>query len=299
MNALKFAALAVATLLVAAAPAAADDDGVYDRKSGNTYNRVQSNKGKPKKNPYGLSIVDKVQTRASDAKSQNFQSVLPDLQSFVNTNLQERVNYGGSIAHQIDPANLKLSTDAEVRTYFVSEGAGYHNMLGFNVDSTGVDAETSRLIFPDASVPNAFLNGNENAKRTKRFPVLPGDFVELGTFSAGQKLDFFLVADDKQNNHPVYDANPMTNPDGINHMVAFSYAVADSPYLMIGFEDLFEGGDNDFNDFVFVLDIGQANVDSLVAAPEPGTMAAFAAAGAIYYHRRRKAASPAIVAETC
>ena len=264
-------------------------ESIYDAATGNTYNRVQSNRpGNKNKNPYGLSIVDRVQTRGSDAKSQQFQATLPSLESYVRSNLQERVNYAGATAHQIDPGNLKLTTDAEVRTYFVSEGAGYHNMLGFNVDGIGIDGD-SRLIFPDASVPNAFLKGNENAKRTKNFPVLPGDFVELGTFSSGEKLDFFLVADDKKNNHPVYDSNPMTNPDGINHMVAFSYAVADSPYLMIGFEDLFKGGDQDFNDLVFVVDIGESNVNALVAAPEPGTMAAFAAAGAIYYHRRRKA----------
>ena len=273
--------LAAAALLAVALPASAQ-----------TYNDVQSKRGNPtdKNNPYGLSIVDKVQTKASDLKSVDFAAnMLPSLQSFVNTNLQERVNYGGSLSYQIDPANLKLSTDAEVRTYLVSEGAGYHNMLGFNVDSSGIDGD-SRLIFPDASIPNAFFKGKKNPKRSKNFPVLPGDFVDLGTFSAGQKLDFFLVADDKKNNHPVYDANPATNPDGINHMVAFSYAVADSPYLMIGFEDLFEGGDNDFNDLVFALDIGTENVNALVAAPEPGTLAALGVAGAAYFHRRRRAA---------
>ena len=259
--------------------------------SAQKYNKVQSDKGNPNHagNPYGLSIVDKVQKRASDTKSEQFQTnIMPDLERFVNTNLQERISYGGNTAYQIDPANLKLATDSEVRTYFVSEGAGYHNMLGFNVDSTGVDADTSKLIFPDASVPEKFFQGKKNPARTKDFPLLPGDFVDLGTFSAGQKLDFFLVADDKKNNHPVYDANPATNPDGINHMVSFSYAVEDSPYLLVGFEDLFEGGDNDFNDLVFAIDIGTENVNALVAAPEPGTIAAFASAGAFYYSRRRK-----------
>ena len=269
-----------------------------------TYNKVQSDRGSASNNPYGLSIVDKVQTRGTDKASKSFlHNALPELEQFVNTNLAERISYGGTSAHQIDPSRLQLSTDAEVRTYFVSEGAGYHNMLGFNVDKTGIHTDSngktidSRLIFPDASMPETYYksghrtkkNGGKNVSRSNDFPLLPGDFVDLGTFSAGQTLDFFLVADDAKNNHPVYDANPATNPDGINHMVSFSYAVEDSPYLLIGFEDLFDGGDNDFNDLVFVVDVGVENVNALVAAPEPGTMAAFGIAGAIYYQRRRKA----------
>ena len=289
------ACLTIVTLSQPSVAVANGNDDSYDQTisvrgdNGKIYNKQQSWRADPKNNPYGLSIVDKVQTRGSDTRSADFQlNAMPDLNKFVNTNLQERVNYSGTSGRLIDPANLQLTTDAEVRTYFVSEGAGYHNMLGFNVDSTGVDADTSRLIFPDASVPNAFLKGDPKAKRSRKTPVLPGDFVDLGTFSAGQQLDFFLIADDKKNNHPVYDANPATNPDGINHMVAFSYAIQDSPYLLIGFEDLFDGGDNDFNDLVFVVDVGAENVNALVAAPEPGTIAAFATAGLAFYHRRRR-----------
>ena len=252
-------------------------------------NKVQSPRGDVNhaNNPYGIPIVDTVKRRGSDSASREFRTQeLPKLEKFVSMNLQERLSYGGSMGATIDPSQLRLSTDAEVRTYLVSEGAGYHNMLGFNVDSTGI-SEDSRLIFPDASVPDAYFKGKRNPKRTQDFPVLPGDFVDLGTFSSGQKLDFFLVADDKKNNHPVYDANPATNPDGINHMVAFSYAVEDSPYLLIGFEDLYKGGDNDFNDLVFAVDIGADNVAALVAAPEPGTLAAFGVAGVLFLRRRR------------
>ncbi len=55
--------------------------------------------------------------------------------------------------------------------------------------------------------------------RTSSEPLLPGDFVDLGTFGAG------------------------TQPDGINHVVAFASVQLGSPYLLIGFEDLLGGGD--------------------------------------------------------
>ena len=61
----------------------------------------------------------------------------------------------------------------------------------------------------------------------------------------------------------------MLNADGINHVVAFAYVMANSPYLIIGFEDLVGGGDRDFNDILFAVDIGIANVKDLTATPEP------------------------------
>jgi hypothetical protein len=51
----------------------------------------------------------------------------------------------------------------------------------------------------------------------------------------------------------------------------------DSPYLVLGFEDLFGGGDRDFNDLLFVVDIGGINVAELTATPEPATMASMGA----------------------
>lgn len=63
------------------------------------------------------------------------------------------------------------------------------------------------------------------------------------------------------------------NPDGINHVVSFAYAMKDSPYLILGFEDLYGGGDRDFNDLLFAVDIGAINVAALTGTPEPGTWA--------------------------
>ncbi len=68
----------------------------------------------------------------------------------------------------------------------------------------------------------------------------------------------------------MYTAFPEENPDGIQHFVSLAVtALADSPYLLIGVEDLRGGGDQDYNDLVFVLDIGAENVAQLVAATVP------------------------------
>jgi hypothetical protein len=51
------------------------------------------------------------------------------------------------------------------------------------------------------------------------------------------------------------------NLDGINHVVSFAYTVKDSPYLILGFEDLLGGGDRDFNDVLFAVVIALAAID--------------------------------------
>ena len=109
--------------------------------------------------------------------------------------------------------------------------------------------------------------------------------------SGGQKLDFFLIANGATGSpEEVYSTDQSINPDGINHVVSF--AAVDGSYLVIGFEDLFGGGDEDFNDLLFAIDIGAVNVAALTGTPEPATymtMGLFMVGG-LWVARRRKAA---------
>jgi len=77
------------------------------------------------------------------------------------------------------------------------------------------------------------------------------------------------------------------NADGIEHYVVL--ATPDSPYLLIGAEDLFGGGDEDYNDIVVAIDIGIANVQMLVAnaVPLPGPIAALLGPLYLLWRRRR------------
>ena len=234
--------------------------------------------------PLGLDIVNKVQTAATDEASKNFQvNVLPSVSKLVNEKLSESKKIDDG-AYLLDPSKLKLKTDSDVRVYFVGEGASYANTLGFTTDGSGrVDSKTAQLIFPNAST---------GEKLTKSEPVQAGDYVDLGKIKGGSALDFFVIANGANGGKTTFSTQRSENPDGINHVVSFAYTMKDSPYLILGFEDLLGGGDRDFNDVLFAVDIGAVNVAALTATPEPATMASMGAFLALgWVLRRRQAAS--------
>jgi len=238
--------------------------------------------------PFGLDIVGPVQLAGSDADSAVFQSeTLPTMNELINTSLSENTSIEDTSSISLDPSNLYLATESDVRVYFVGEGAGYHNTLGFNVDGGGISSGDPLLIFPDATSSDSYLGDVSNTGvRSASAPLLPGDFVDLGNFEAGTQLDFFLIANGANGGTNVFSTDTSVNPDGINHV----YALADSPYLLIGFEDLYGGGDLDFNDLLFVVDIGTANVNALTNAPEPSTLMSLGSfiLFAMYLERRKK-----------
>jgi hypothetical protein len=62
-------------------------------------------------------------------------------------------------------------------------------------------------------------------------------------------------------------------------------------HLIIGFEDLLGGGDRDFNDLLFAVDIGAINIAALTASPEPAiwlTLGCFLGTG-LWIQRRKLA----------
>ncbi len=238
--------------------------------------------------PFGLEIADTVKLAGSDARSADFQTnYLPTFENIIDANLSERGSLSDISSMALDPSKLSLSTASDVRVYFVAEGAGYHNTLGFNTEGGGVDSGDPKLIFPDASSSVSALTPTAAAKRSASKPLLAGDFVDLGTMEGGQQLDFFLIANGARRARGTYSTDSSINADGIDHVVAF--ALADSPYLLIGFEDMYGGGDQDYNDAMFVVDIGAANVAGLPGVPEPATwtvLFSFLAMGS-WLHRRR------------
>ena len=65
-------------------------------------------------------------------------------------------------------------------------------------------------------------------------------------------------------------------------------SIEDSPYLLIGFEDLLNGGDRDFNDLLFAVDIGVQNVQALVPTPEPSLIVLALLLGGIAFVIKRR-----------
>ncbi len=240
--------------------------------------------------PFGLSIAGPVYVGGSDAKSADFMKTeLPQMMKFINANLSETKALASVSSVALDPTKLKLTTDAEVRVYFVGEGAGYWNTLGYNPTGIGIKSGSPTLIFPNASSQATWLGASNTAtgNRTTSTPLMPGDFVNLGTLTAGQTLDFFLIADGAQvpQKNRVWTAYQSYNSDGLQHMASF--ANPNSAYLLMSFEDLTGGGDKDYNDLVFAVEIGYKNVQAL-ANPEPSTLLTFGLlAGVAFYVRRR------------
>lgn len=232
--------------------------------------------------PFGLPIAGSVMVGGSDAASATFQSVeLPALTAYLSNVLGEGqdINDGDYL---LDPSKLFLKTDANVRAYFIGEGAGYQNTLGYNTGGGGVTSGDPTIIFPNAST--------SGSTRSSWAPLQPGDFVDLGKINGGQKLDFFLIANGATSSPgATFSTDQSVNPDGINHVVSF--AAVHGSYLVIGFEDLLGGGDEDFNDVLFAIDIGSVNVAALTGTPEPATymtMGLFLTGG-LWVMRRRNA----------
>jgi hypothetical protein len=220
--------------------------------------------------PFGLSVVAPVQEAGSDTASAAFDT--NDL-SQMRADVPLYSLTPGSISHSrnlhfYDPTQLIMNTTVDARVYFLNEHAAYHNTLGFNTQAQGVSSGDPKLIFADSSSNVGYgATSWAGTSRTSSKPLLPGDFTDLGTTAAGTALDFFLIGNGANGGTNVYTSDKTTNPDHLNHMVAFS--VAGSPYLMIGFEDTLGGGDHTMNNLLFAVDIGLANLNALTSAPEP------------------------------
>jgi hypothetical protein len=241
--------------------------------------------------PFSLDIVEPVQIAASDQASKTFQTeVLPGMLKLSDQRLAEYKTISNFNSISLDPSKLVLAYDATVRVYFLNEGAAYRNSLGISTTSGGPFSEDAALIFPNASSSTG-LGGSKSSVRTVNEPLVAGDFVDLGNYSKGTSLDFFLIADGASGGKRFYSTDLSLNADGIVHAV--SLAPDGSAYLIIGFEDLWGGGDKDYNDLVFAVEIGKSNVKNLacLSAPEPSlTLGAVLAFSLLTGCRRRRSA---------
>lgn len=217
-------------------------------------------------NPYNLQLIGQVRAAASDARSQYFQSyVLPAFQSFINVNLVEMSHFDEADDYVLDPTRLylPLATNQPIRVYFVHEGAAYRNQLGVAILDAGhgrdgnsnliPPLQLGKLVFPDASYanpPDGLSPGG---------PLHVGDFVELGNVAQGKQLDFFLLsnaAGGASGSSNVLSNFVELNSDGRQHVITAYYSQQYPGFILIGFEDIVGGGDLDYNDCLFVVDIG-------------------------------------------
>ncbi|MCX2979643.1 DUF4114 domain-containing protein [Halieaceae bacterium IMCC14734] len=125
-----------------------------------------------------------------------------------------------------------------VTATFLGSDAGYFNTLF--------------LATPNSGTPTAIFNKNTSA----------GSTANLGSFDAGTELIFRLFVRNTGNNFYTGDIN--RNPDQLAHAKATTSLVNGGYITRVGFEDLWGGGDEDYNDFEFLL-------SNVVDPPSPPT----------------------------
>ncbi|WP_170861341.1 DUF4114 domain-containing protein [Geitlerinema sp. PCC 9228] len=210
-----------------------------------------------------VDVLDQNQIQSIDAAPEDLQNYIRKggryQQQYVNT---ERNDMSADVGnHVLDPNKMVLQFPHQVSAYFINEGAGYRNQLGFTATKDG-EVLAEKLIFEDVSSPESVLS-NSNG------PLNIGDSMNLGQFDAGTKFDFWLASNGRSNR--IYGADASENPDGKQHLIAYY----DSDYVVLGFEDIHGGGDLDYNDTVFAVDFGKDNSASMADVPEPTSAVAF------------------------
>jgi len=130
--------------------------------------------------------------------------------------------------------NMYVSSTGEVLLTFISKTASYSNDL--------------------------FLSGNPNVILNNQ-TAAPGATFSLGNFNVGSVLSFEMFVNTTGKRFFTGAAN--RNPDNILH-AAFSQQPGRP--LVVGFEDIYYGGDFDYDDLVFSL-------TNVTLVPEPDAYA--------------------------
>ncbi|MCR9243338.1 MAG: DUF4114 domain-containing protein [Rhodobiaceae bacterium] len=207
--------------------------------------------------------------------------------------------YGSGGPNIVQVTAIPIANDYPVSVIFEGETAGYRNSFGYYK----IDSETGAIYDVDVIWENASLQGSGGSliggETTVPLDVAPGD--QLGFFivsngysynnydALGEGSYSFTNADGSaasltsSNPKLVHTSDDGTvteirhhqyhtaafgdtlglNPDGILHTTGI--LKTDAGTLTLGFEDLYNGGDRDFDDSVFTVDIGTANAQVLNA----------------------------------
>lgn len=101
-----------------------------------------------------------------------------------------------------------------------------------------------------------------------------GRVVDLGSFTSGQELIFGIFV--RYNGNTFFTVHATRNSDGIFHNQTNELAPG---VMFVGFEDLFGGGDRDYDDNTFRFT--GAIQDKPVSVPEPASIVGLLSVGAL------------------
>jgi hypothetical protein len=138
-----------------------------------------------------------------------------------------------------------IATGGEVRIYFAGSNAAFNSVL---------------FLASPGAVQGPFFPNHSTA---------PGSMISLGTFAPGTVLIFRL--DVLSTGNQFFTGPASLNPDNLVH-AGYAPFLADGTIpesgLLVGFEDVFGGGDRDYDDHQFVF----TNVSPAAPVPEPATL---------------------------
>jgi MYXO-CTERM domain-containing protein len=161
-------------------------------------------------------------------------------------------------------------------------------ILGANVFASGGSVVATYISGDAANTDVLFLVGGADPIFSNHPPgqSFPGDTLGLGNFTSGHSLVFGIH--NKSTGKDYFTGNGSLNPDGIAHAIVDT---AFAPgFTLISFEDLFNGGDHDYNDVVFKftnISINQHNSVPDATGTAGLMLAGLALVGAAAFKRRR------------
>ncbi|MDQ5978273.1 MAG: hypothetical protein QG602_1247 [Verrucomicrobiota bacterium] len=156
------------------------------------------------------------------------------------------------VAHAVPilGGSVIVASDGEVVAKFLGHTAGYTNLLYLDSPTNGIG-----VIF------------NNHAS-------LIGSTVNLGSFTAGTELIFRINVVNTGDNF--YSGPASRNADGLAHAVVDDAFSASETY--VGFEDLYGGGDRDYDDLNFSF-TNVKGTNNPPGVPDTGSTAVLGAMG--------------------
>jgi len=140
-------------------------------------------------------------------------------------------------------ANLEIKGDTTISLTFVGEGAGFKNSVGVFTYDENHEILEQETVFANFSGTGPGLAGGGD--------LLPGDTVDVGPFLDGDQVGFFVIANGYHNaSGKTYRTLADLNPDGHDHDAVVEIEGAGT---LIGFEDLWNLGDADYNDALLMV----------------------------------------------
>ncbi len=168
--------------------------------------------------------------------------------------------------------NVFLTEECDVWVTFITEGAGYKNVLGFYTYQSGNAPNSINDIRNSMTIifPNSSQNGSGGG-------LVPGNKVKLGRFPANTVIGWFVIANGFSSGtigtgnwllFSDYNLNPQTNNDIKQQNVLLQDPVTGK--LVLGFEDIRRdngGCDQDFNDVLFNVTANPVEAISTIDLP--------------------------------